>query len=532
MKGAICGVSMDSLLVISNRFLRLSCLTLTIPSVTILYRRGAAAFFVPSEGRYGARLMFESLSERLQNVFAQLGSKGRLSEGDVDEALKEVRRALLEADVNFKVVKDFVARVRERAVGEEITKSLTPAQMVVKIVNDELIHLLGDEAVPLAEARPGPTVLMLVGLQGAGKTTTAAKLALALRKKHKTALLVAADVYRPAAITQLETLGKQLQIPVYSEGTQARPPDIARNALELARRNNTQYVIVDTAGRLQIDELLMAELEQIKGAVNPDEILLIVDAMIGQESVRVAEEFHSHVPLTGFIMTKIDGDARGGAALSIRQVTGVPIKYLGAGEKTDALEPFYPDRLASRILGMGDMLSLIERAEEVIDKDDAKRMERKLRKGSFDFEDFLNSMRQMRKLGPLQQILGMIPGMGQLGKLDEMIDEKDLKRIEAMILSMTPDERQDPDLIKGRRKDRIARGSGTAIEDVNGLLSQFREMQKMMKQLTGGMPTSGGSTTPKRSNKGKGKKRKGKSQQRPAGQRGQLDIDSILRNMR
>lgn len=482
--------------------------------------------------------MFESLSDRLQSVFARLSSKGRLGEEDVDEALKEVRRALLEADVNFKVVKDFVARVRERAVGEQITKSLTPAQMVVKIVNDELIHLLGDEAVPLAEAKPGPTVVMLVGLQGAGKTTTAAKLALFLRKKHKNPLMVAADIYRPAAITQIETLGRQLQIPVYSEGTQVRPPVIARNALEFARKHGHQVVLIDTAGRLQIDDMLMAELEEIKAVTEPAEILLIVDAMIGQESVRVAEEFNRRVPLTGFIMTKIDGDARGGAALSIREVTGVPIKFLGAGEKTDALEPFHPERLASRILGMGDILSLIERAEEVIDKDDAKRMEKKLRKGSFDFEDFLNSMRQMRKLGPLQQILGMIPGMSQLGKLDEMIDERDLKRVEAIILSMTPDERRDPDLIKGRRKERIARGSGTDIEAVNGLISQFRQMQKMMKQMTGGAVTANGSTNNKRSkskHKGKGPKRPGSGPKGPGpGPKGggSLDIESLLRNMR
>ncbi len=475
--------------------------------------------------------MFESLSDRLQAVFSRLGSRGRLSEEDVDEALKEVRRALLEADVNFKVVKEFVARVRERAVGEEITKSLTPAQMVVKIVNDELIHLLGDEPAPLADERPGPTVIMLVGLQGAGKTTIAAKLALFLRKKHRNPLLVAADIYRPAAVTQIETLGKQIQIPVFSEGTQVRPPLIAQHALEYARQHNNGVVIIDTAGRLQIDEPLMAELEEIRAVASPAEILLVVDAMIGQESVRVADEFNRRVPLTGFVMTKIDGDARGGAALSIRQVTGVPIKFLGTGEKTDALEQFYPDRLASRILGMGDVLSLIERAEEVIDKDDAKRMEKKLRKGSFDFEDFLGSMRQMRKLGPLQQILGMIPGMSQLGKIDEMIDEGDLKRVEAIILSMTPIERRDPDLIKGSRRERIARGSGTTIEDVNDLVSQFRQMQKMMKQLTGGaMPSNGGGSS-KRSNK-KGK-HKGKGPKRPGGPGGGMpDIESLLRNMR
>ena len=506
-------------------------LTALLAYVTITYRRGAwpRSSCRPRDGRVQG--MFESLSDRLQSVFARLGSKGRLGPDDVDEALKEVRRALLEADVNFRVVKEFVARVRERAVGEEITRSLTPAQMVVKIVNDELIHLLGDEAVPLADVRPGPTVILLAGLQGSGKTTTAAKLALYLRKQHKNPLMVAADVYRPAAITQLEVLGRQLQIPVYSEGTQSRPPAIARNALEFARAHNHQVVIVDTAGRLQIDEPLMAELQEIEAAVKPAEILLIVDAMIGQESVSVAEEFNRRVPLTGFIMTKIDSDARGGAALSIRQVTGIPIKFLAAGEKTDALEPFHPDRLASRILGMGDILSLVERAEQVIDKDDAKRMEKKLRKGSFDFEDFLNSMRQMRKLGPLQQILGMIPGMSQLGKLDELIDERDLKRVEAMILSMTPQERRDPDLIKGRRKERIARGSGSEIEDVNALISQFRQMQKMMKQMTGGAMASDGGMSTRRSKKGKGK-HKGKGPRRPGGQGGPPDIESLLRNIR
>lgn len=480
--------------------------------------------------------MFETLGDRLQNVFARLGSKGRLGEEDVDEALKEVRRALLEADVNFKVVKDFVARVRERAIGEQIMRSLSPDQMVVKIVNDELIHLLGDEAVPLQESRPGPTVILLVGLQGSGKTTTAAKLALHLRKKHKQPLLVAADVYRPAAITQLETLGKQLQIPVYSEGTQVAPPVIAQHAVEHARRNNNHVVIVDTAGRLQIDEALMGELEEIKAVVKPSETLLVVDAMIGQESVRVADEFNKRVPLTGFIMTKIDGDARGGAALSIRQVTGVPIKFLGAGEKADALEPFHPDRLASRILGMGDVLSLIERAEQVIDREDAERMEKKLRKGKFDFEDFLNSMRQMRKLGPLKQILGMIPGMSQIKDLDEMVSEDDLKRIEAMILSMTPDERRNPDIINPSRRSRIAKGSGTQVEDINDLLGQFREMQKMMRQLTGPAPTANGSTNNKG---GSGKKKKGKKGKGPRGgppagpgQGKQPDINELLRRMR
>ncbi|MFO7167674.1 MAG: signal recognition particle protein [Chloroflexota bacterium] len=431
--------------------------------------------------------MFESLSDRLQAVFQKLGGKGKLTEEDVREAMKQVRIALLEADVNLKVVKDFVARVTEKAIGEEVTKSLTPAQQVIKIVHEELIELLGRDSVPLAEARPGPTVLMLVGLQGAGKTTHAAKLALHLRKKGKRPLLVAADVYRPAAITQLESLGKQLNIPVYSEGTQARPPDIARNALQQARAQGLTHMIVDTAGRLQIDEPLMQELEEIVAAVDPTEKLLVVDAMIGQEAVRVAEEFNKRVALSGIIFTKVDGDARGGAALSVRAVTGVPIKFLGTGEKVEAgtLEPFHPDRLASRILGMGDVLSLIERAEQIYDEEQAKKMQKKLIKGSFDFEDFLQSMQQMRKLGPLQQILAMIPGMGQLARNEELVSEKELKRIEAIIYSMTPKERRNPDIIKGSRKERIARGSGTKVQDVTALVSQFRQMQRMMKKLGG-----------------------------------------------
>jgi signal recognition particle subunit SRP54 len=432
--------------------------------------------------------MFESLSDRLQTVFQKLGGKGKLTEDDVREAMKQVRLALLEADVNFKVVKDFVAKVTEQAIGEEVTKSLTPAQQVVKIVHQELIELLGADSVGLAEAKPGPTVLMLVGLQGAGKTTHAAKLALFLRKKGKRPLMVAADVYRPAAITQLESLGKQLNIPVYSEGTQASPPQIARNALARARSEGVTHVIVDTAGRLQIDDRLMAELEQIVAVTQPAEKLLVVDAMIGQEAVKVAEEFNNRVGLSGVIFTKVDGDARGGAALSVRAVTGVPIKFLGTGEKVDSntLEPFHPDRLASRILGMGDVLSLIERAEQVYDEEQAKRMQKKLVKGSFDFEDFLQSMQQMRKLGPLQQILAMIPGMGQLSRDEELVSEKELKRIEAIIFSMTPKERRNPDLIKGSRRERIARGSGTQVHDVAALVKQFREMQRMMKKLGGG----------------------------------------------
>ncbi|HWQ14001.1 MAG TPA: signal recognition particle protein [Roseiflexaceae bacterium] len=431
--------------------------------------------------------MFESLSDRLQAVFQKLGGKGKLTEDDVREAMKQVRLALLEADVNLKVVKEFVARVTEQAIGEEVTKSLTPAQQVIKIVHRELIELLGREGVALAENRSGVTVLMLVGLQGSGKTTHAAKLALYLRKKGKRPLLVAADVYRPAAIAQLESLGKQLNIPVYAEGTQARPPDIARNALQKARLEGYNYVIVDTAGRLQIDEPLMEELEQIVAATQPAEKLLVVDAMIGQEAVKVAEEFNRRVGLSGVIFTKVDGDARGGAALSVRAVTGVPIKFLGTGEKVEAntLEPFHPDRLASRILGMGDVLSLIERAEQVYDEEQARKMQKKLIKGSFDFEDFLQAMQQMRKLGPLQQILAMIPGMGQLARDEELVSEKELKRIEAIIFSMTPKERRNPDMIKGSRKERIARGSGTQVQDVTQLVNQFRQMQRMMKKLGG-----------------------------------------------
>ncbi|HNP69628.1 MAG TPA: signal recognition particle protein [Kouleothrix sp.] len=432
--------------------------------------------------------MFESLSDRLQTVFQKLGGKGKLTEDDVREGMKQVRLALLEADVNFKVVKDFVAKVTEQAIGEEVTKSLTPAQQVVKIVHQELITLLGSANVPLIEAKPGPTVLMMVGLQGSGKTTLSAKLALFLRKKGKRPLLVAADVYRPAAITQLESLGKQLNIPVHSEGTQARPPEIARNALQRARAEGLNYVIVDTAGRLQIDDRLMEELEDIVAAVNPAEKLLVVDAMIGQEAVKVAEEFNRRVALSGVVMTKVDGDARGGAALSVRAVTGVPIKFLGTGEKIDAntLEPFYPERLASRILGMGDVLSLIERAEQVYDEEQAKKMQKKLVKGSFDFEDFLGAMQQMRKLGPLQQILAMIPGMSQLARDEELVSEKDMKKIEAIIFSMTKQERRNPDLIKGRRKERIAKGSGTQLQDVTALVSQFKQMQRMMKKIGGG----------------------------------------------
>ena len=431
--------------------------------------------------------MFESLSDRLQAVFQKLGSKGILTEDDVREAMKQVRLALLEADVNLRVVKDFVTKVSEKAIGEEVTKSLTPHQQVIKIVHQELINLLGTEHVPLQEARPGPTVIMLVGLQGTGKTTLAAKLALHLRKKGKRVLLVAADVYRPAAITQLQALGRQLNIPVYSEGTQASPPDIAEHAVEHARKELFNVVIIDTAGRLQIDEPLMQELEQIESRVHPIERLLVVDAMTGQEAVRVAETFNQRVKLTGVVMTKMDGDARGGAALSVRAVTGVPIKFLSTGEKVDGntLEVFHPDRLASRILGMGDVLSLIERAEQLYDAEQAKKMQKRLSKGEFDFEDFLTSLHQMRKLGPLQQIIAMIPGLNQLARNEELLDERHIKRVEAIIYSMTPEERRRPEIIKGSRRERIARGSGTSVQEVSQLVKQFQQMQRMMKQLAG-----------------------------------------------
>jgi len=431
--------------------------------------------------------MFESLADRLQAVFKKLGGKGRVGEEDVREAMKQVRLALLEADVNLQVVRDFVAKVSERAVGEEVSRSLTPSQQVIKIVRNELVSLLGDAEVPLADATLPPTVIMLVGLQGAGKTTHAAKLALYLRKKGKRPLLVAADVYRPAAVTQLESLGKQINIPVYSEGTAAKPTDIVTRALAYARQEHCNYVLIDTAGRLQIDDVLMTELSDIVAIAQPQERLLVVDAMIGQEAVRVADEFNKRVALSGIIFTKVDGDARGGAALSVRAVTGVPIKFLGSGEKIEAgtLEVFHPDRLASRILGMGDVLSLIERAEQTIDQGEADRMQKRLAKGSFDLEDFLSSMKQMRQLGPINQILGMLPGMGQLAKAGDLGNEKELRRVEAIIQAMTPGERRNPDIIKGSRKERIAKGSGTSSQQVSALLKNFQQMQRVMKQFGG-----------------------------------------------
>jgi len=439
--------------------------------------------------------VFESLSDKLQNVFDGLARQGKLSEADVDAALREVRLALLEADVNFKVVKQFVARVRERAVGREVMESLTPAQQVVKIVNEELIALLGKPA-PLELSGPTPHVIMLIGLQGAGKTTLAAKLALRQRKAGQRPLLVAADTYRPAAIHQLEVLGNQLDIPVYTEGAEVPPPTIAKNAVRLAREKAYTTVIVDTAGRLQIDDDMMRELEQVRMVTRPSEVLLVVNAMTGQEAVNVAEGFNERVAVTGLVMTMIDGDARGGAALSIREVTGVPIKFLGTGEKVTDLEPFQPERLASRILGMGDVLTLIERAQDNISEQDAIEMERKLQEGNFDFEDFRDQLRQIKKMGPLGDILGMIPGVGRMTKgLDMSEAESGMKRTEAIINSMTVEERRNPSVLNGSRRRRIATGSGTSVEDVNMLVKQFRDMQKLMKQ----MGISGG----------KGKRRRG-----------------------
>jgi len=434
--------------------------------------------------------MFENLTGKLQAVFDRLASRGKLTEQDVDAALREVRLALLEADVNYKVAKQFVARVRERSVGAEVMRSLTPAQQVVKIVHEELIATLGEPS-RIDLSGPPPHVIMLVGLQGSGKTTTAAKLAHTLRQSSQRPLLVAADTYRPAAITQLEILGQQLDIPVHSEGTQMAPPKICARALKRARESAYNVVILDTAGRLQIDERMMSELQQVKKQTRPSEILLVADAMTGQDAVNVASGFHEQIGLTGLILTKVDGDARGGAAISMREVTGVPIKYLGVGEKTDALELYHPDRLASRILGMGDVLTLIERAESTMDREAAEEMGRRLVKGEFDLEDFLQQLQEVKKMGPLSQLMDLVPGMSRLcGEVNAEVTDKELKRVEAMISSMTREERRRPQIINASRKRRIARGSGTTVQNVNQLLSQFRQMQRMMKQL-GGMGRRG-----------------------------------------
>jgi signal recognition particle subunit SRP54 len=427
--------------------------------------------------------MFESITEKLQNVFSRLRGKGRLTEQDVETALREVRLALLEADVNFKVVKEFVARVRERAIGQDVLESLTPVQMVVKIVNEELIHLLGGTDAYVQFAPRPPTIIMLCGLQGSGKTTTCGKLAHWMRRQGRHPLLVACDIYRPAAIRQLEVLAEQLKIPVFTMGNSTPPPEIAHRAVQEASRNGNDVVILDTAGRLHIDEDMMRELEQIKAAVQPHEILLVVDAMTGQDAVNFALEFRQRLAPDGFILTKLDGDARGGAALSIRSVTGKPIKFVGIGEKLDALESFHPDRMASRILGMGDILSLIEKAEQAIDQKKAAEIERKLRENRFDLNDFLDQLQQMRRMGPLDQIIGMLPGMGHLKGLQ--IDEKQLARQEAIVRSMTLEERANPSILNGSRKRRIAQGSGVSVQEINQFLHQFEMMRQMIRQMAG-----------------------------------------------
>ncbi len=427
--------------------------------------------------------MFEALGDRLQTVFDKLQGRGKLTEADVDVAMREVRLALLEADVNFKVVKEFVGRVRERAIGQEVMRSLTPGQQVVKIVHEELITTLGEPG-RLNLGAQSPAVIMLVGLQGAGKTTMAGKLALYLRKQGRRPLMVAADVYRPAAIEQLQTLGRQLDIPVYSEGVDANPVNVCANGVKQAAASGATVVILDTAGRLTINDMMMDEIKGIKQRVNPIETLLVADAMTGQEAVRVATDFHQAVTLTGLVMTKVDGDARGGASISMREVTGVPIKFLGTGEKLNAIEVFHPDRLAGRILGMGDMMSLIEKAQSEMDQEEAQRAGQRLVSGEFDLEDFLSQMQQMKRLGPIGKLIEMIPGMNKMaGDVDLSNAEKDMKRIEAIIQSMTADERRKPKLIKASRKRRIASGSGTSVQEVNMLLRQFQDMQQMMKTV-------------------------------------------------
>ena len=430
--------------------------------------------------------MFDTLSERLRKTLSDLTGRGRVSEADVDAAMREIRLSLLEADVNFKVVKDFVARVREKALGQDILQSLTAGQAVVKIVHDELVDLLGtgDRVFHLSG---NPAVVAMVGLQGSGKTTTTAKLARYVIKQGRRPLLVAADPYRPAAADQLETLGKQLDVPVYRAPEGTSVPDIARQGVEAAKRQTRDVVILDTAGRLSVDEALMQEIAAVDAAVKPVETLLVVDAMTGQEAVAVAQAFVAAVPITGLVLTKIDGDARGGAALSISAVTGLPVKFLGTGEKTDALEPFHPDRLAGRILGMGDILTLVERAQETFDVNQAQQMEEKLRKASFTLEDMLDQLQQVQKMGPIGQIMSMIPGMGNMaGEAQAAVDRGDLKRTEAIIRAMTPAERRDPTILTGSRRRRIAAGAGTSLPEVNRLVKQFGEMQKLMKQLSAG----------------------------------------------
>ncbi|WP_019416058.1 signal recognition particle protein [Paenisporosarcina sp. TG20] len=434
-------------------------------------------------------MAFEGLAERLQGTIQRIKGKGKVSEADVKEMMKEVRFALIEADVNLKVVKEFVKKVSERAVGVDVMKSLTPGQQVIKIVKDELTQLMGGEQSSIQFASKPPTIIMMVGLQGAGKTTTTGKLANIIRKKYnRNPLLVAADIYRPAAIQQLETIGKQLSLPVFSMGIDVSPVEIVRQALEKAKEDHNDVIIIDTAGRLHIDEKLMQELKDITSIKQPDEVFLVVDAMTGQDAVNVAQSFNETVGITGVILTKLDGDTRGGAALSIRSVAGKPIKFVGMGEKMDALESFHPERMASRILGMGDMLSLIEKAQENVDVEKAKELEEKFRTQSFTFDDFIEQMNQVKKMGPLEDIIKMLPGAGKIKGLENAkVDEKQMVRVEAIIYAMTPHEKTTPSIINSSRKKRIAKGSGTSIQDINRLLKQFEDMKKMMKQMSSNM---------------------------------------------
>ena len=429
--------------------------------------------------------MFENLGDRLQNAIHKMKGYGKITEENIGEITRELRLALLEADVSYKVVKEFIANVKEKALGEEVQKSLKPSELFIKIVKDELVELLGGEKEDLI-VNGNPAILMLVGLQGSGKTTTTGKLANFLRKKHaRKPLLVACDVYRPAAIEQLKQLGKELNIEVYSEG-KGDPVQISKNAIAYAKENGFNYVLIDTAGRLHIDETLMDELKNINEAVHPNEILLVVDSMTGQDAINVITGFNEQLPLTGAVLTKLDGDTRGGAALSIRHLTNVPIKMIGVSEKMDGLEAFDPERMASRILGMGDFMGLIEKAEEVLDQEEAKKSAERLQKGKFDLEDFLGYMKQVKKLGPLENLIKMIPGASKMGLNKVKIDPKDLAHVEAIILSMTPQERRNPDIMKASRKKRVAAGSGRSVEEVNRLLKQFDQMKVMMKQMRSG----------------------------------------------
>ncbi|MBE6699992.1 MAG: signal recognition particle protein [Ruminococcaceae bacterium] len=428
--------------------------------------------------------MFESLGEKLNNAFKKFRNKGKLTEADVKAGMREIKLALLEADVNFKVVRDFIKIVSERAVGAEVLESLLPAQQVVKIVNEELTRLMGGSQAKLTIASKPPTVIMMVGLQGAGKTTHAGKLAGMYKKQGKRPLLVAGDIYRPAAIKQLQVVGEKLDIPVFTMGDKVSPVEIAKESIKFANQKGYDMVFIDTAGRLQIDEVLMDELKNIKAEVNPDEILLTVDSMIGQESVNVAETFNNLLDITGVILTKLDGDTRGGAALSIRYVTGKPIKFVGMGEKLDTIEPFHPDRMASRILGMGDVLTLIDKAQAAYDEKQAAELEQKMRQQTFTLDDYLEQLGQLKNMGNLEQLMGMMPGMKPGAMKDVKIDEKAMAHTEAIIHSMTRAEREHPDIINASRKKRIAAGSGTSVEEVNKLLKQFEQMLKMMKQFT------------------------------------------------